>query len=165
MWDSLPPDADKQVSGDSKTYRWTANPTIFSHPTTLRSDYGWQLSGHRGVGTRMASTMDTDDEDDIDDFSIYSQDNDSSSEEGSSNFSCSANKGTNSVDAQRSVVVGDVSVPSSFHSPIPASTVRPIEETYRNKIESYEKEIIELKEEVSSLRKKLRQAKWEKRVL
>ena len=63
------------------------------------------------------------------------------------------------------MVVGEVSVPSSFHSPITASTVRPIEETYRSKIESYEKEIIKLKEEVSSLIKKLRQAKWEKRVL
>jgi hypothetical protein len=45
LWDALPLDASKKISGLSRMYSCTANHESFSHPTALRSDYGRKLFG------------------------------------------------------------------------------------------------------------------------
>jgi hypothetical protein len=130
LWDTLPPDVRKNISGLSSRYSCTANHESFSHPTTLRSDYSLRLVH----GTREARTS----ADTVYSSSRYSSDTDSS--DGSSSDGSISDRST------------DVSISNSVAA---APPVTPLFSPSRGILQGYKDEISSQKREIDALKKKI----------
>jgi len=161
LWDALPPDKHKTVSGDSRTYCCTAGHESFSHPTAHQSDYGLRLFAGRKVALM---DMETDD----DDVTI-----DSDSDDGTEDDNAATNTiGDGCIDTADGIVGVENPVLLSpqvmNHNATPAVTpaLSPSKQIHiAQVISEYEREVASLKHTVSLLQRRNNQLTRQNRVL
>jgi hypothetical protein len=155
LWDALPPDASKKISGLSRMYSCTANHESFSHPTALCSDYGRKLFG--------AHIKATDNENDDDE---YVADFDDSLDESN----CSDTDASTKDDLENLLQVGGSSSPQvtiggTTMAVTPALSPSRQNHDAQTTISGYEKEVAKLKQNISLLQRKNRYLKGEIKIL